>query len=193
MLVLAMQPAAAHSGTVERIAATFGVNWPHLIAQTISFGLVCAVLYMLAYKPILQMLETRRKLIASGLANAEKIKAELARIESERQEVLARAAADGQRLIEEARAAGKRLQAEETARAIAAAEQILKRARDATARERAMMQVELRRDLGRLVVQATASVTGKILTADDHSRLAEETARQLASAAAAPKAATGRP
>ena len=44
------------------------------------------------------------------------------------------------------------------------------------------MLAELRREVGRLVVQTTASVTGKILTADDHRRLAEETARQLAAA-----------
>jgi F-type H+-transporting ATPase subunit b len=177
MFVLAIQPADA--GAVERIATTFGVNWPHLIAQTISFGLVCALLYMLAYKPILEMLETRRKLIASGLANAEKIKAELARIDAERQVVLAKANADGQRLIEEARAASVRLQNAEAAKAASAAEQILQRAREAATRERAMMHAELRRDVGRLVVQATANVTGKILTADDHQRLAEETARQL--------------
>jgi F-type H+-transporting ATPase subunit b len=200
MILLAMQPAAADAGAVERIATTFGVNGPHLIAQTISFGLVCVVLYMLAYKPILQMLDTRRKLIASGLANAEKIKAELANIEIQRQDVLAAANADGQRLIEGARAAAVRLQAEETARASAAGEQILQRARDAAARERAMMHAEIRRDVGRLVVQATANVTGKILTADDHQRLAEETARQLASdrtasdrTAPTPRAASGRP
>src|SRR5690349_13407033 len=154
MFVLAIQPADA--GAVERIATTFGVNWPHLIAQTISFGLVCALLYMLAYKPILEMLETRRKLIASGLANAEKIKAELARIDAERQVVLAKANADGQRLIEEARAASVRLQNAEAAKAASAAEQILQRAREAATRERAMMHAELRRDVGRLVVQATA-------------------------------------
>ena len=34
-------------------------------------------------------------------------------------------------------------------------------------------------EVGRLVVQTTASVTGKILTPEDHRRLAEETARQL--------------
>ena len=49
-------------------------------------------LYLLAYKPILQMLEARRQQIAGGLANAEKIKAELARIEAERLDVLERAA-----------------------------------------------------------------------------------------------------
>jgi F-type H+-transporting ATPase subunit b len=190
MLILAMQPPSA-GGTVERIATTFGVNWPHLIAQTVSFGLVCVLLYFLAYKPILLMLETRRKLIASGLANAEKIKAELARIDSERQAVLAAANADGQRLIEEARAAAARLQADETARAVASGEQILQRAREAAERERTLMRAELRRDVGRLVVQATASVTGKILTADDHRRLAEETARQIVAADA--RHMTGRP
>ena len=41
------------------------------------------------------------------------------------------------------------------------------------------MLTELRRDVGRLVVQTTAAVTGKVLTPDDHSRLAEETALQL--------------
>jgi F-type H+-transporting ATPase subunit b len=169
------------SSALGRIASTFGVDWPHLFAQTVSFGLVCLVLYLLAYKPILRMLETRRALIASGLANAEKIRAELARIEQERHAVLAQAHADGQRLIEEARAAAARLQVEETRQAIAAAEQILARAREAAAREHAHMLADLRRNVGRLVVQATASVTGKILTPDDHRRLAEETARQLAS------------
>ena len=43
------------------------------------------------------------------------------------------------------------------------------------------MLAELRREVGRLVVQTTAAVTGKILTPDDQRRLAEETARQLAS------------
>ena len=36
---------------------------------------------------------------------------------------------------------------------------------------------ELKREVGRLVVQATTIVTGRILTAEDQRRLAEETAR----------------
>jgi hypothetical protein len=42
------------------------------------------------------------------------------------------------------------------------------------------MLAELKQEVGRLVVQTTASVTGKLLTADDHRRIAEETATQLA-------------
>jgi F-type H+-transporting ATPase subunit b len=177
-MYLALQT-AAQGGPIEQVANTFGVNWPHLIAQTVSFGIVCAVLYLLAYKPILQMLEARRQQIASGLANAEKIKAELARIEAERQNVLRKADAEGKQLIEEARAAAARVQAEETKKAIATGEQILVRAHESADRDRAQMLAELKHQVGRLVVQTTASVTGKILTPEDHRRLAEETARQL--------------
>ena len=180
MHVVALQTAADGGGQIQQIAATFGVDWPHLFAQTVSFGIVCLVLYLLAYKPILQMLEARRQQIASGLANAEKIKAELARIENERQAVLLKADAEGKQLIEEARAAAARVQAAETRKAIASAEQILARAREAAARDHARMLAELKHEVGRLVVQTTASVTGKILTAEDHRRLAEETANQLA-------------
>ena len=77
-------------GQVQAIARTFGVDWPHLIAQIISFSIVCVPLHQLAYKPVLAMLEERRERIAEGLANAEKIKAELARTEEQRQEVWTR-------------------------------------------------------------------------------------------------------
>ena len=163
------------------IARTFGVDWPHLLAQIVSFSVVCGVLYLLAYKPILQMLVARREQITRGLADAEKIKAELAAIEVKRREVLARADAEGRQLIEDARAASARLQAEETRKSTAAAEQIIARAHEAAVREHAQMLAELKREVGRLVVQTSAAVTGKILTPEDHRRLSEETARQLAS------------
>jgi F-type H+-transporting ATPase subunit b len=167
-------------GPIGEVARTFGVDWPHLIAQMISFGIVCGLLYLLAYKPILQMLAARREQIASGLANAAQIKAELSRIETDRREVLRRADDEGQRLIEDARAAGARLLEDEQQKALSAGQQILAAARDAAEREHARMLAEVKREVGRLVIQTSAAVTGKVLTPEDHRRLAEETARQLA-------------
>ena len=164
----------------ERIVTTFGVDWPHLLAQVASFCIVCFVLYRFAYRPVLAMLEVRRQQIAQGLANAEQIKAELARTETQRQEVMAQANAQANRFIEEARAAAARLLEQETQKAIAAAEQIMIKAREAAAQEHDRMLAELKREVGRLVVQATTAVTGKILTSEDHRRLAEETARHVA-------------
>lgn len=167
-------------GQIEQIASTFGVDWPHLISQMISFSIVCALLYWLAYKPVLKMLATRRELIAQGLANSEKIEAELAKTEAQRQEVMARANVESTRLIEEARAAAAQLREQEAQKAISAAEQIIGKAREAAAQDHTRMLAELKRDVGRLVVTTTANITGKILTAEDQQRLAEETARELA-------------
>jgi F-type H+-transporting ATPase subunit b len=175
-----MLAATGGGGPVQEIARTFGVDWPHLIAQIISFGIVCALLYRYAYRPVLAMLEARREEIAAGLANAEKIKAELARTEAQRQEVMAAANAQMTRLIEEAHAAAARVQQQETQKAIAAAKDIVDKARQATEAEHARMLAELRREVGRLVVQTTAAVTGKVLTPEDQRRLAEETAKVVA-------------
>jgi F-type H+-transporting ATPase subunit b len=166
-------------GQIDTIARTFGVDWPHLTAQIISFAIVCALLYWFAYQPVLRMLDERRRQIAQGLANTEKINAALAGIEAQRQSVLTDAQGQSARLISEAREVAARLREQETLRAIAAAEQILRAARDAAAQEHARMLVDLRREVGRLVVQTTAAVIGKVLTADDQRRLTEETARQL--------------
>ncbi len=180
VLLLAAQAAQVESGgKVEQIATTFGVDWPHLLAQGVSFCIVCYVLYRFAYRPILTMLETRRQQIAQGLASSEQIKAELARTEAQRTEVMAQANAQATQFIEEARAAASRLQEEETQKAVAAAEQIVARAQEAAARDQARMLAEVKKEVGRLVVQTTAAVVGKLLTPDDQRRLAEETARQL--------------
>ncbi len=159
---------------------TFGVDWPHFISQVISFCIVAALLYFFAYKRVLAILEERRQRIADGLANAEKIKSELQRTEAARLEVLNNANAQANKLIEEARAAANRVREDETQKAIAAAEQIITKAREAAAAEHAKMLGDLKREVGRLVVQTTATVTGKILTPDDQKRLAEETSRQIA-------------
>jgi F-type H+-transporting ATPase subunit b len=159
---------------------TLGIQWKILFAQTVSFSIVFFVLWRFAYKPIFTMLQTRRDKIAESLANAEKIKTDVARTEAERQKILADAGDQANKLIDEARQAAARVREQETQKAISAAEQIVIKAREAAAQERAQMLAQLKREVGRLVVQTTTTVTGKILTPEDQRRLAEETEKQLA-------------
>src|SRR5262245_50921510 len=135
---------------IEQIARTFGVDWPHLLAQMVSFAIVCALLYRFAYRRVLGVLEERRKQIAQGLADAEKSKAALARTEELRRETLATANAQAAKLVEEARAAAAIVQQDETRKAVAAAEQIVAGAREQAAQDHARMLAELKRDVGRL-------------------------------------------
>src|SRR5215471_2036881 len=94
---------AGGEGQVAQIARPLGLDWPHLIAQIISFSIVCALLYRFAYKPILKLLEERRQLIAQGQENTEKIKAELAGIRRQKEEAMAQANAQAAQFVSEAR------------------------------------------------------------------------------------------
>src|ERR1700744_6219488 len=102
-----------------------GIHWQSLLAQTISFSLVLLVLWKFAYGPIFAMLQARREKIAEALANAEKIKTDVARTEAERQRILTEAGDQANRLIDDARQAAARVRETETQKAIASAEQIL--------------------------------------------------------------------
>jgi F-type H+-transporting ATPase subunit b len=158
---------------------TLGVKWPEFIASLINFSIVLFVLWRFAYKPIFEMLAARRQKIADSVANADKIKSQLTQTEADRQKILADAGDKANKLIDDARQAAARVREQETQKAIAAAEQIVSKAREAAAQERAQMLASLKREVGRLVVQTTSTVTGKILTADDQKRLAEEAEKQL--------------
>ncbi len=166
--------------TGRSTAEKFGLDKPHFFAQVISFCIVTFLLYRFAYKPILAVLEERRQRIAESLANADKIKQELANAQAKAQEILNQASVQGNKFIEEARQSAAKVLEQESQKAIATANDIIAKARQASEAELARMKIELRREVGRLVVATTAKVTGKVLTTDDQRRLAEETNHQLA-------------
>jgi F-type H+-transporting ATPase subunit b len=180
-LVLLAEPNSG--GQIQQIASTFGVDWPHLVAQIISFSIVCVLLHRFAYKPVLKMLEERRRQIAQGIADTEKIRTELAQAEAKCREIVLQASVQATKLIEEAHTAAARVQKQETQKAIAAAEQIIVKSREAAAQEHARMLAELKREVGRLVVQTATMVIARSLTKEDQLRMAEETVKQLAVAA----------
>src|SRR5882762_4990129 len=163
------------SDTARETATKFALDKPHFFAQVISFCIVTFLLYRFAYKPILAVLEERRQRIAESLANAEKIKQELANAQVKAQEILNQANAQGNKFIEEARQSAAKVLEQESQKAIATANDIIAKARQASEAELARMKAELRKEVGRLVVQTTTKVTGKILTTDDQNRLADET------------------
>jgi len=172
--------AGSFADTVRDTAETFGWNWQLFLSQVISFSIVAFLLRRFAYKPILAVLEERRRRIEEGLINADKIKKELAEAEKRYQEIVGKANADAQKMIDEARESSAHLTERKQQEAIAAAEQIVAKAREAAALEHERTMESMKRELGRLVVETTAKVTGKVLTSEDQKRLQEEAARQVA-------------
>jgi len=159
---------------------TFGFNVWMFLSQVLSFTIVALLLRRFAYKPILGVLEERRQRIAEGLLNAEKIKQQLAEAEQRYAEILANANAAAQKMIDEARTSAGIVSERKQQEAVVAAEQIVAKAREASAIEHERTMLQLKRELGRLVIDTTSKVTGKVLNSDDQRRLQEEAARQIA-------------
>src|SRR6201981_462823 len=101
-------------GQIQQIANTFGVDWPHLGAQIISFSIVCFLLHRFAYKPVLGMLDLRRQQIAQGVADQENSRVELEQTGAERLRIMQQADDKATQIIEEAHAAAARLLEKET-------------------------------------------------------------------------------
>jgi F-type H+-transporting ATPase subunit b len=82
--------------------------------------------------------------------------------------------------VEEAKAAAQDFHDKQMQQAKADAEALVAKAREATQRDYDRMLAELKGEVARLVVDTTAKVTGRILTADDQKRLVEEANREIA-------------
>lgn len=174
-------PAAAKDlGALDQIKQTFGLNGWGLLSQIISFSLVAFLLHRFAYKPILAVLEARRQTIADSLKNAAQIKTQLADAQKVAEEIRSKANTEAAKFIEDARTAAKQISERESQRAVQQGAEIVQKAREAGEAEQRRLMAELRKELSRLVVDTTAKVTGKVLTAADQQRITAEASKELA-------------
>ncbi|MBR90479.1 MAG: ATP synthase F0 subunit B [Verrucomicrobiales bacterium] len=178
-IIIAATPAGGE-GPVEQIVKTFGVNWPLFVSQCIAFLIVALALKKFAYAPVLKVLEDRKQRIAEGIENADKIKAELEATQAEKDRILKEAGEKRNEIIEAAKTSAVKLEKEEAEKALKKAEDIIAKAQEATEASRQEMMNELKAEIGRLVVETTMKVSGKVLTDEDQQRLIDETNKELA-------------
>jgi F-type H+-transporting ATPase subunit b len=161
------------------ILETFGINIYKFGAQVCIFVMVYFVLKRYAFGPVMAMLEARRKRIADGEAKLEKIARDLAAAEQNASAIIDQANADSNRLLKEAGDSAVVLAERKKQDAVAEANQIMAKAREAARLEHEQLLSELKREFGRMVVDATTRVTGKVLNHDDQDRINRETAAQV--------------
>jgi F-type H+-transporting ATPase subunit b len=163
----------------QDIGTKTGFTLPQFLAQCVAVTILFLLLNKLAWKPVIKMLDERRQVIADSITNADKIKKELADAETQRLAVIQKANDKANLIIAEAEKSAAALTEQRAKEATRQAEDIVKNAHEAAVLDRNRLMAELKRHLGELVIQTTQKVTGKILTADDQSRLNDETLSQL--------------
>lgn len=174
----AAQPAGG--GGIEQIVREFGIDWPSLIAQIVTFAVVALVLYKLAFKPVLATIDTRQQKIEEGLRYTEEMKARLAATEQQTAEALKKASLEGQRIIDEARKSAKEFLDRQTQEATERSSQLVTKAQQAIDLERQKMMSEVRAEIARLVVLAASRVLSRELSDQEKARYAESAAQELA-------------
>jgi len=151
-----------------------GINLPGLLAQIIGFAVLLVIMRMVAYKPILGMMDQRSQRIREGLEAAEKMKEQAAQADVTVQKRLEEARQEGQGFIGQAQQIANRIQEEARQQAQAEGESLLARARNEIALERDEAISQIRREFADLTIAAAEKVIGQSLDKKSHERLIEE-------------------
>lgn len=151
-----------------------GVSVPGLLAQFVNFILLLVVLRLVAYKPILRLLDERSERIRESMERAEAVKRQAASTEEEFARRLAEARREGQEIIAQAERVAERLRQDEISKTKQEVEQLRERALEAIQQERERAVAELRRQVADLVVYAAGRVVGRSLDQESHYRLVDE-------------------
>ncbi len=140
-----------------------GINLGFLVIQILAFVIVFLALEAWAYKPLLNMLETRKKKIAQSLEDARVAAEARADAEKEAARIVGEAHAEASKIVREAteraQGAGRDAKAAAEAEAYAARETILAEAQQ----ERNRILGDLRGQVAALAIAATQKLVGQTL------------------------------
>lgn len=157
----------------------FGINPLLLAAQVVNFAILLFILKRFLYKPILRVLEERKKRIAESLKNAEEIEKKLLQTEEDREKKLVKASEEAQKIIDEGKLSVAQMMEEGRQKTAAEIESMLKKGEESLRMEREKMQQEIKGELANIVELALGKITGKTLTKADQKELIEREVKNL--------------
>lgn len=139
-----------------------------------NFFILLAILNKLLYKPMLAMLDERKKTIADSLNQAQQARAEADKIKADYEVHLNEAKKEAQEIIARANKMGEEMREEMVTKAKTEAEKVLLKAQAEIAREKDQAVNALRQEVATLAVLAAGKVVSKSLTVEDHQQMVEE-------------------
>ncbi len=147
------------------------------MAQIVNFAIIVVVLTKLLYKPILGMLEKRKKEIEEGLAITERMRAEEEKLGGRREKLLGEARKDARLILEDVKKQAKDVERDIVATAHKEAAEIIEKAkREAVATHEALAG-DIRREAVELAgAMAKRLVAGILSSADQHKLMAKHLA-----------------
>ena len=148
--------------------ANLGINMPVLLAQIINVAILFGLLYLVAYRPIMRMLDERSRKIKESMEQTEYIKQQAERAEGEAAKRIEAAAKEGQEAVARALRTGEEIRQEAQQQAKQEAEVLIARARTEIQRERDEAIDQLRREFADITILAAGKVIDRTLDKKAH-------------------------
>ena len=126
--------------------ADLGINLPLLIGQIVNFTILLIVLRLVAYGPLMKMLDERRERIRESLSAAEEMRTKAAESDRQVHDQIEAARREGQALVAQAQEVSSRIQAEARTQAQSDADALVARARGEIRLERDSAIADLRKE-----------------------------------------------
>jgi F-type H+-transporting ATPase subunit b len=151
-----------------------GLNPAWLVAQILNFSLLLFILRAVAYKPILNMLEARKKKIQESLEYADKVKRDAEEQQKEFDRKLAQARQETQAATAAAAQVGEKERERIVAEAREEAKKVIEQGRGQIEYERKQMLSQVRDQVVQLSLLATQKVVTQSLDENAHRKLVDE-------------------
>ena len=155
-----------------------GISLPMLLAQVVNFIILLGILYLVAYKPLMRMLEERSLKVKESMEQAELAKEQAERAGEEIKGRLETATKEGQGVVARAVKAGEEVKQMAQQEARKEAEALLSRARTEIGRERDEAIDELRREFAGLTIMAAEKVIDRSLDKKAHLKLIDKVLKE---------------
>ncbi len=156
-----------------------GINLGFFISQLVNFTLLAVLLYLLLYKPVLNMLNQRKERIARSMADVDAAREAAARAQQEYDRKIAEAQRKAQEIIAQAAQTGEKVSAEIKAEALREAEAIREKARAEAALEKEHLLADVQKQIASLSMLAAERVLGQAMDPDLQRKLLDQFMSEL--------------
>lgn len=151
----------------------FGVKPMLLAAQVVNFLVLLILLKKFLYKPILKVLEERKKVISQSLQNAAEIEDRLNKIGADREKKLHEAANEAKAIIDDASKSANDIVSQAHAKATGDIERLKAKNMEAMQLEKDKLHQEIRSELAGLIISGLETVTGKVISEKEQKEMIE--------------------
>lgn len=159
--------------------AALGINLKLFSAQLIHFLIVLGIFWKWIYKPIVKALDKRAETIEKSIQQAKDVEERVAKLESERKDIIVAAKAEASHRIEEGQAAAEIRKSEILSQAKAEVERVVKSGKDQLVKEKETMIREARQEIIEVAIAAAKQVLQESVSEKTSKKLAEDAIDKL--------------